>query len=91
MTIARHKLVATSVRNPACNCGYDPITLELAGTWQAAVRAVLAHIKKSRHWEYKGVETHYGMQYHLWENELTNRKFAWPVELYRADHAKALA
>lgn len=39
--------------------------------------------KSGRRWKYQGAETHYGYTYHLWQNELTERKYAWEVEAYR--------
>jgi hypothetical protein len=39
--------------------------------------------KSGRRWKYQGTETHYGYTYHLWQNELTERKYAWDVATYR--------
>lgn len=86
MTITRHKLIQDSLGHRVCNCGYDPFHLldpePLDSNGQTL--AVLAHIRKSRRWTYRGAETHYGYTYYLWENELTGRKFAWEVDQYRA-------
>lgn len=85
MTIIRHKLITTRDGGAACNCGYDPrIVLEENFDWTDAARAVVAHVKRSRRWKYLGAETHYGYWYHVWENELSKRRYAWPVEHYRA-------
>lgn len=88
MTIKRHKLLYRPAQNPVCDCGYDPaIILELEHgtppTWFDAVIALMAHLKKSRRWKYQGTEVHYGYKYHLWQNELTGRKFAWEAETYQ--------
>lgn len=85
MTIERHKLIATYTGGAACDCGYDPrVVLEKDFDWTDAAREVLAHIKKSRRWKYQGTEVHHGFTYHLWQNELTGRKYAWEAETYRA-------
>ena len=41
--------------------------------------------KSGRRWRYLGPETHYGYTYHIWQNDLTKRKFAWDVETYRSE------
>ena len=44
-----------------------------------------------RRWKYRGTETHYGYTYHLWQNELTQRKHAWEVGTYRQATTKETA
>lgn len=89
--MTRHKLIATSDKLAACDCGYNPHIIDAGPLdWAEGVRAVLAHIKKARRWKYLGTEVHYGSQYHLWENGLTKRRYAWEVETYRATHSRRL-
>ena len=81
----RHKLITTIAGGAACDCGYDPrIVLEETFDWADAARAVLVHIKKSRHWEYLGLEFHYGVGYYIWENELTKQRYAMQEGKYLA-------
>lgn len=84
MTLTRHKLITAHHGGAGCECGYDPrIVLEKEFGWGDAARKVVAHIRKSRRWRYRGVEIHYGYRYHLWENDLTGRKAAIQDEKYR--------
>lgn len=83
----RHKFLYRAAKHPVCECGYDPaILLELETgappSWFDVVTRLKDHLKKARRWHYRGVETHYGYRYHLWQNELTQRKFAWETETY---------
>ena len=54
-----------------CNCGAgaDPAT-------------ILRHVKASRRWRYLGAEVHYGYRYHIWEHQLTGRRWAIEGERY---------
>ena len=44
-----------------------------------------------RRWKYIGAETHYGYRYHLWENAVTKRRFAWEANAYRRETTKETA
>lgn len=77
MTITRHKLITTSAGGAACDCGYDPrIVLDTDFNWTDSAMEVLNHIKKSRRWKYLGLEFHYGLGYYIWENALTQKRWA---------------
>jgi hypothetical protein len=51
---------------------------------------MLKHMKASRRWRYLGVEVHHWEGYHLWEHQLTGRRYAWPVDKYRAQNSRAV-
>lgn len=68
--------VATQEGGPAewvaiCGCGR-----------RGTPTVILKHVKASRRWRYLGVEDHYGDKYHIWEHQLTGRRFAWLVDGY---------
>lgn len=84
MTTIRHKLLYRPAQYPACSCGYDPaVILEAEGKdvfFSVAVGMLLDHLKKARRWKYLGLEFHYSLGYYIWENELTQKR--WAIQEY---------
>lgn len=81
MTIKRHKLLYRPAENPVCDCGYDPaILLELETgappSWFDVVTRLKDHLRKARRWVFLGLEFHYGLGYYIWENGLSQKRYA---------------
>lgn len=51
---------------------------------------LLRHIKASRRWRYLGVEVVAGEAYHMWEHQLTGRRYAWLITQYQAKTSRAV-
>jgi hypothetical protein len=57
---------------------------------QGTAHVMMRHIRASRRWRYLGTETHFGEAYHLWEHQLTGRKFAWLARTYQILNSRAV-